>query len=76
MQITLNLSDEIGKILLQQPNPELFVQKAIQMMMKEKRTQQGSLVDSLMQIHEIPYSAHRSDVEIEQAIQENRNSWN
>jgi len=39
MQITLNISDEIGQALLKQPNPELFVQKALQMMLVKEKVQ-------------------------------------
>jgi hypothetical protein len=39
MQITLNISDEIGQALLKQPNPELFVQKALQMMLIKENAQ-------------------------------------
>jgi hypothetical protein len=81
MQITLNISDEIGQALLKQPNPELFVQKALQMMLVKEKSQQvasGGNFDDLFGVLTAPHGATLDDFDkgILQQAQEKFNDRN
>jgi hypothetical protein len=74
MQVKIELPDELGNQLLEMPDMQLLVQKAVEKMLLEERQKQSSqlLVDLLNDLPEFPTFKNQDPLKLQRAL---RNEW-
>ena len=74
MQVKIELPDELGNQLLEMPDMQLLVQKAVEKMLLEERQKQSSqlLVDLLNDLPEFPTFKNKDPLKLQRAL---RNEW-
>ena len=74
MQVKIELPDELGNQLLEMPDMQLLVQKAIEKMLLEERQKQSSqlLVDLVNDLHEFPTFKNQDPLKLQRAL---RDEW-
>ena len=74
MQVKIELSDELGKQLLEMPDMQLLVQKAVEKMLLEEQQKQSSqlLVDIVNDLPEFPTFKNQDPLNLQRAL---RNEW-
>ena len=74
MQVKIELPDELGNQLLEMPDMQLLVQKAIEKMLLEERQKQSSqlLVDLVNDLHEFPTFKNQDPLKSQRAL---RDEW-
>lgn len=74
MQVKIDLPDELGKQLLEMPDMQLLVQKAVEKMLLEEQQKQSSqlLVDIVNDLPEFPTFKNQDPLNLQRAL---RNEW-
>jgi hypothetical protein len=74
MQVKIELPDELGKQLLEMPDMQLLVQKAVEKMLLEEQQKQSSqlLVDIVNDLPEFPTFKNQDPLNLQRAL---RNEW-
>jgi hypothetical protein len=74
MQVKIELPDELGNQLLEMPDMQLLVQKAIEKMLLEERQKQSSqlLVDLVNDLPEFPTFKNQNPLKLQRAL---RDEW-
>ncbi|MBD2526838.1 hypothetical protein [Nostoc sp. FACHB-133] len=74
MQVKIELPDELGKQLLEMPDMQLLVQKAVEKMLLEERQKHSSqlLVDLVNDLPEFPTFKNQDPLSLQKAL---RNEW-
>ena len=74
MQVKIELPDELGNQLLEMPDMQLLVQKAVEKMLLEERQKQSSqlLVDLLNDLPEFPTFKNQDPLKLQIAL---RDEW-
>ena len=74
MQLKIELPDELGNQLLEMPDMQLLVQKAIEKMLLEERQKQSSqlLVDLVNDLPEFPTFKNQDPLKLQRAL---RDEW-
>jgi len=74
MQVKIELPDELGNQLLEMPDTQLLVQKAIEKMLLEERQKQSSqlLVDLVNDLPEFPTFKNQNPLKLQRAL---RDEW-
>ena len=74
MQVKIELSDELGKQLLEMPDMQLLVQKAVEKMLLEEQQKQSSqlLVDLVNDLPEFPTFKNQDPLNLQRAL---RDEW-
>lgn len=74
MQVKIELPDELGKQLLEMPEMQLLVQKAVEKMLLEEQQKQSSqlLVDIVNDLPEFPTFKNQDPLNLQRAL---RNEW-
>jgi hypothetical protein len=74
MQVKIELPDELGKQLLEMPDMQLLVQKAVEKMLLEERQKQSSqlLVDLVNDLPEFPTFKNQDPLNLQRAL---RDEW-
>ncbi|MBO1059312.1 MAG: hypothetical protein HEQ27_23535 [Dolichospermum sp. JUN01] len=74
MQVKIELPDELGNQLLEMPDMQLLVQKAIEKMLLEERQKQSSqlLVDLVNDLPEFPTFKNQDPLKLQRAL---RDEW-
>jgi hypothetical protein len=74
MQVRIELPDELGKQLLEMPDMQLLVQKAVEKMLLEEQQKQSSqlLVDIVNDLPEFPTFKNQDPLNLQRAL---RNEW-
>lgn len=74
MQVKIELPDELGKQLLEMPDMQLLVQKAVEKMLLEQQQKQSSqlLVDIVNDLPEFPTFKNQDPLNLQTAL---RNEW-
>jgi hypothetical protein len=74
MQVKIELPDELGKQLLEMPDMQLLVQKAVEKMLLEAQQKQSSqlLVDIVNDLPEFPTFKNQDPLNLQRAL---RNEW-
>ncbi|ALB43051.1 hypothetical protein AA650_23660 [Anabaena sp. WA102] len=74
MQVKIELPDELGNQLLEMPDMQLLVQKAVEKMLLEERQKQSSqlLVDLLNDLPEFPTFKNQDPLKLQRAL---RDEW-
>ena len=74
MQLKIELPDELGNQLLEMPDMQLLVQKAVEKMLLEERQKQSSqlLVDLVNDLPEFPTFKNQNPLKLQRAL---RDEW-
>jgi hypothetical protein len=74
MQVKIELPDELGNQLLEMPDMQLLVQKAVEKMLLEEQQKQSSqlLVDIVNDLPEFPTFKNQDPLNLQRAL---RNEW-
>ena len=74
MQVKIELPDELGKQLLEMPDMQLLVQKAVEKMLLEEQQKQSSqlLVDIVNDLPEFTTFKNQDPLNLQRAL---RNEW-
>ena len=74
MQVKIELPDELGNQLLEMPDMQLLVQKAVEKMLLEERQKQSSqlLVDLVNDLPEFPTFKNQDPLKLQRAL---RDEW-
>ena len=74
MQVKIELPDELGNQLLEMPDMQLLVQKAVEKMLLEEQQKQSSqlLVDLLNDLPEFPTFKNQDPLKLQRAL---RDEW-
>jgi hypothetical protein len=74
MQVKIELPDELGKQLLEMPDMQLLVQKAVEKMLLEEQQKQSSqlLVDIVNDLPEFPTFKNQDPLNLQRAL---RDEW-
>jgi hypothetical protein len=74
MQVRIELPDELGKQLLEMPDMQLLVQKAVEKMLLEEQQKQSSqlLVDIVNDLPEFPTFKNQDPLNLQRAL---RDEW-
>ena len=74
MQVKIELPDELGNQLLEMPDMQVLVQKAIEKMLFEERQKQSYrlLVDLVNDLPEFPTFKNKDPLKLQRAL---RNEW-
>ncbi len=74
MQVKIELPDELGKQLLEMPEMQLLVQKAVEKMLLEEQQKQSSqlLVDIVNDLPEFPTFKNQDPLNLQRAL---RDEW-
>ena len=74
MQVKIELPDELGKQLLEMPDMQLLVQKAVEKMLLEEQQKQSSqlVVDIVNDLPEFPTFKNQDPLNLQRAL---RNEW-
>jgi hypothetical protein len=74
MQVKIELPDELGKQLLEMPDMQLLVQKAVEKILLEERQKQSSqlLVDLVNDLPEFPTFKNQDPLNLQRAL---RDEW-
>ncbi|MBJ7298090.1 MAG: hypothetical protein JHC73_17710 [Dolichospermum sp.] len=74
MQLKIELPDELGNQLLEMPDMQLLVQKAVEKMLLEERHKQSSqlLVDLVNDLPEFPTFKNQDPLKLQRAL---RDEW-
>lgn len=70
MQVAIELPDELGKQLLELPDIQLFVQKAVKKMLLEERQNQASelLTDLVNDLPELPTFRNQDPLQLQRTV--------
>jgi len=70
MQVAIKLPDELGKQLLELPDIQLFVQKAVKKMLLEERQNQASelLTDLVNDLPELPTFRNQDPLQLQRTV--------